>query len=61
MISNEIKMRVAQNCSQYISRSIYALQSVVASNQSCNTCQNYIRGNCTKDIFDEIYENIRKN
>jgi len=61
MISNEIKMRVAQNCPGYTNRNYYSLMSMLESSESCSTCKNYVRGKCTKDLFDEIYEKIRIN
>lgn len=61
MVNNEIKMRVAQNCPGYSSRHSYSLMSFVGSSQSCDTCKNYVRGKCTKGLFDEIYSEIRVN
>ncbi len=29
--------------------------------QSCNNCSNFVRGHCIKDVFDEIYKDIRLN
>ncbi|GAA0117685.1 hypothetical protein [Clostridium senegalense] len=61
MISNEVKMRVAQNCPGYSCRHTYSLMSFVESSQSCSTCKNYIRGKCIKDLFDDVYGKIRVN
>ncbi|MEW8996091.1 hypothetical protein [Clostridium sp.] len=61
MVSNEIKSRIAQNCSFYNERSYYPDKIIMQLEQSCNNCSNFVREHCVKDIFDEIYEEIRLN
>lgn len=59
MVSNEIKSRIAQNCSFYNERSYYPDKILIQLEESCNNCSNFVRGRCVKDVFDSIYENIR--
>ena len=62
MVTNEMKMRVAQNCHGY--RSKYDLQlinSITYESESCSSCINYVREKCTEGLFDEIREIIRVN
>lgn len=61
MISNRNEMFAAQNCDEYESK--YLLNLLNASNisSSCNSCANYTKGKCTKGLFDEIVEIIRRN
>ena len=60
MVSSELKMRIAQNCPGY--RNVYpSFTSNILSNESCDSCSNYIRGKCIKDLFDEIKKNISIN
>ncbi len=61
MISNEIKSRVAQNCSLYNSRAYCSGKSLINLNPSCDNCDNFVRGHCVKNIFDDICEKIRLN
>ncbi|MEG1257281.1 hypothetical protein [Clostridium sp.] len=59
MISNEIKSRVAQNCSFYNERSYYQDKLLMQLEQSCNNCENFVRGKCIKNVFYDIVDNIR--
>lgn len=61
MISNELKMRVAQNCPGYVSRNNGFLSSMTQLSESCDNCKNFIRGKCVKGLFDEVKEKIRQN
>lgn len=61
MVSSEIKKRVAQNCPGYNNRNYFSMMSMLESSESCNTCTNYVRGKCVKDLFDEVYGKIRLN
>lgn len=61
MISNSSKMIAAQNCLDYAPKYIISLLSVASLSESCNNCQNYIKGKCTKGLFDEIMETIKRN
>lgn len=61
MITNEIKMRVAENCPGYQSRSLFSSMSLGTSSESCSNCVNFVRGKCIKNLFDEISETIRVN
>lgn len=61
MISGELKMRVAQNCPGYHSRNAYYFMGGGTVSESCSNCTNYVRGKCSKHLFDEIKETIRIN
>ena len=62
MISNELKMRVAQNCHGYRSKYVLALiNSITYGSENCNSCVNYVREKCTEGLFDEVMEIIRVN
>lgn len=61
MVSNELKMRIAQNCSGYESRNSGFLSSMTQLSESCDNCKNFVRGKCVKDLFDEVREEIRQN
>lgn len=60
-LTSEIKQRIAQNCSLYNERSYYPDKVLLQLEQSCNNCQNFVRGHCTKEVLDDIYTNIRLN
>ena len=62
MVSNEIKIRVAQNCHGF--RTSYfteLVSSITFGSENCSSCVNYVRGICTKELFQEIREIIRVN
>lgn len=61
MISFEIKNRIAQNCSLYNSRGYCSGKILININPSCDNCDNFVRGHCIKNVFDDIYEKIRIN
>lgn len=62
MISREVKMRVAQNCHGYTTRySIELISSLSYGSISCSSCVNYVRGECTEELFYEIREIIMIN
>jgi len=61
VISSELKMRVAQNCPGYHPRYIFSSMSMGTSSESCNNCVNFVRGKCSKNLFDDIKETIRIN
>lgn len=61
MVSNEIKMRVAPNCSCYNNRNCFSMMSMRESRESCNSCKNFVGGKCDKDLIDEVYSRIRLN
>lgn len=61
MISNEVKMVVAQNCNEYESKYLISLISMSNFSGSCDSCISYMKGKCSKELFDEIMEIIRRN
>jgi hypothetical protein len=61
MVSNEIKMKVAQNCSEYNNTNYFSMMSMLEYRESCNSCKNYARGKCIKNLVDEIYGKIKLN
>ena len=61
MISSELKMMVAQNCSSYEGKSAIFMSSLGSLSESCSNCSNYIREKCSKNLFDEIKETIQIN
>lgn len=58
---NNGKMIIAQNCFEYEPKYIISLLSMGVLSESCNNCQNYIKGNCNKGLIDEIMETINRN
>ena len=61
MVSSEVKMMVAQNCSSYNPRSAQAMASIGNLSGSCGNCCNYVRGRCTKGLFEDIMDTIKIN
>ena len=61
MTKNELKMRVAENCSEYHSKYIFTSMSLGMGSESCNNCINFIKGKCAKELFDNIKHNISIN
>jgi hypothetical protein len=61
MISNRNEMFVAQNCNEYESKYLISLLNASNISASCNSCENYAKGKCTKGLFDEIVDIIRRN
>ncbi|MCY6485921.1 hypothetical protein OW763_16555 [Clostridium aestuarii] len=61
MVSNEMKMVIAQNCQEYEAKYGISMLSMGTLSESCNNCKNFIKGKCTKGLFDEIMETIRRN
>ncbi len=62
MVSNEIKMSVAQNCHGYRPRyPMELVNTITYGSKSCSSCSNYVRGKCIEELFDEIRETIRVN
>ena len=62
MESNEMKIRVAQNCHGYKTKcSMELINSITYHSQSCRTCVNYIKEKCAEGLFDEIREMISIN
>ncbi|KGM94004.1 hypothetical protein Z968_12250 [Clostridium novyi A str. 4552] len=61
MISNSMKMIVAQNCVAYDPKYTIASLSMLSTSESCSNCKNFIGGRCTKDLFDEVIDAIGRN
>ncbi|MFA6941335.1 MAG: hypothetical protein WCQ54_10200 [Clostridiaceae bacterium] len=61
MVSEELKMTVAQNCSGYRPRSVFLSMSMGTLSESCNNCANFIHGKCAKGLFTEIEREITHN
>lgn len=61
MVSNELKMVVAKNCSGYEPKHAVTMLSMGTLSESCNNCKNFIKGKCNKGLFDEIKESITRN
>lgn len=61
MVSSELKMMVAQNCSGYSSRLALFMESIGNLSGSCSNCSNYIRGRCVKGLFDDIRDMVKIN
>ncbi len=59
--SHQIKSIVAQNCPGYNPRNSWGLMSLGNISETCDTCANFIRGKCIKDLFDDIASNITVN
>lgn len=60
MVSNEVKMRVAQSCHKYRStHDLELINKITYEAESCNSCINYVRESCRAGLFDEIREIIR--
>ncbi|MFA9398564.1 MAG: hypothetical protein ACERKV_09900 [Clostridiaceae bacterium] len=61
MLSEELKMVVAENCFEYSPISELCFISVANLSQSCSNCQNYKRDKCQKDLYDDIKSKIITN
>ncbi|SQC00531.1 putative transmembrane protein [Clostridium tetanomorphum] len=58
----ELKMVVAENCEGYEPiASVFV--SDIGSNitDSCENCENFVKGKCIKNLFDPIKERIYRN
>ncbi|MCY6355994.1 hypothetical protein [Clostridium sp. ZS2-4] len=61
MISNEVKMIIAQNCFQYEPRYAISMFSMGTLSESCTNCQNFTNGKCAKGLFNQVMETISRN
>ena len=63
MSLSEAKKFVAQNCPGYRNRNYYSLtnMSMGTSYESCDNCTNFVRGHCSKDLYDDIRDRITLN
>ena len=61
MVSEELKMTVAQNCSGYRPRNTIISMSMGTLSESCNNCANFIHGKCSKGLFTEIERELTYN
>lgn len=53
-----MKSLVAQNCTGYEARFPAFIASMGSRAESCDSCSNYVRGRCKKNLFDKIKESI---
>lgn len=61
MVSMYQKIIVAENCDEYQSRN-YVLNSQISYiSHGCSDCINYVNNKCTRELFEEIEERIKKN
>lgn len=61
MFSNEDKSLVGENCPEYNSRFILHEATITNLAHNCINCSNHLNGNCSKNLFNEIYETLRIN
>ena len=61
MIIHELEMIVAQNCPQYNSKLAVNLAPLSKFAENCNSCYNFNKGHCTKELFEGIRDRIRIN
>lgn len=61
MFADDEKSLVGENCSEYDSKYIFHSGSMTNLARNCVSCSNYINGECTKNIFLELYEKLSKN
>ena len=61
MVSSEIKMMVAQNCSGYTSRSATIVARLGNLSESCSNCSYYVGERCIKGLFQDIRDAIKIN
>lgn len=61
MLFEDTKSLVGENCSEYDSKSIFYKAKMTNLARNCISCYNYVNGNCTKNLFQEIYENLKNN
>ena len=59
--SHEIKAIVAQNCNEYTSRNPWGLANLGSISESCDSCSNYVKGRCKKDLLEVVASNITIN
>jgi hypothetical protein len=60
-ISHEIKALVAQNCDGYTSRNPWGLANLGSISESCESCSNFAKGKCKKDLFQALASTITIN
>ncbi|MBL4938433.1 hypothetical protein JK636_22230 [Clostridium sp. YIM B02515] len=60
IISSEHSL-VGENCSEYESRYILHNMSNTNLARNCAGCLNYVKGECKKGLFNELYESLRTN
>lgn len=61
MLGYNLKSIIAQNCPGYESRFAVSVMSMGSIAESCDTCANFVRGKCRKDLFDSVKEKITIN
>lgn len=61
MFADDEKSLVAENCLEYDSKYIFHSASFTNLARNCVSCQNYINGECTKNMFDKLYERLSRN
>lgn len=61
MLGYGIKSLVAQNCPGYESRYASSILSMGSMAESCDSCANFVRGKCKKDLYDSVKERITIN
>ncbi|MBC8061819.1 MAG: hypothetical protein H7Y18_14290 [Clostridiaceae bacterium] len=60
-VSHEIKAIVAQNCYGYTSRNPWGLANLGSISESCDSCSNFVKERCKKDLFNEVATTITIN
>lgn len=60
-VSFELKARVAENCNEYNSRNPWSFSNMGSISQSCDSCSNFVKGQCSKDLFDSIAKAVTIN
>jgi hypothetical protein len=61
MFNSEDKSLVGENCPQYISRNILHGTNATNLARNCTNCSNYLNGNCSINLFNNIYESLKVN
>lgn len=58
---NDNRSLVGENCLEFDSRFILTKGNMTHLAQSCINCTNYVSGQCSKGLFNKVYEILSVN
>jgi hypothetical protein len=61
MIASELTSVIAENCPEYDPHYAHTLIEMSAMAGNCNSCANFAKGKCMKNLLDEIKNQLVRN
>lgn len=61
MMLEQVKSLIGENCPAYEANNIFYKANMTNLVRNCINCFNYKNGKCTKNLFNELYENLKIN